>query len=604
MKTLHLFFLALLAGCVTPAAAPAPTLVPLPDSPPAKVVMISYDGLGADALERHIAAGHLTSGGYDAIRSNGTTARVLTVEPSLTAPAHISLVTGADPQVTGIVSNMFHLPGAAIGASATAYAADISAETLWEAARRQGKRAGVLVWPGADARTAARGGDFGLIWTDSITRSRITTLDRSDFEAEWLPPGWRGTPDPDSFSPVLTARVPWTMTHEGATATRNLVFVARDSTNDGVTNYDRIIVREDRTPLPTDGKWFAVSADVQRDGTTQRYGSWSRVIRFDPDLKETVIYWGPIARVEGYPESYRRMIETEVGFWPSAPDGWSVGEWFEGRNGLTPEMWGEQMVRFSSFFTRATQLTIAKIPFDLLLAYNPTIDETEHQFLLVNDRQRYSTPANRERAAGIRQLAFAKLDQTLAELRGSIDFQSTALVVVSDHGLSPLDSRIALNKVLVAEGFATQTGDALDPSSRWAAFTSGHMAHLYRFGETNEAETARLVKVLTDLRAPDGEPAFDLVETKKPQHHPNSGDVVAFTNPRFALSSSLRGELFEQTNYFGQHGGLNRHTEFHAVFAAEGAGVARGLQIPAVEQTDIARYVSLLLGIEPPKQAR
>ena len=42
-----------------------------------------------------------------------------------------------------------------------------------------------------------------------------------------------------------------------------------------------------------------------------------------------------------------------------------------------------------------------------------------------------------------------------------------------------------------------------------------------------QARRDAATQVLTDLRAPDGEPAFDLVETKKPQHHANSGDVMA-----------------------------------------------------------------------------
>ncbi len=603
MKILSLVALALLAGCASPVT-PAPALVPIEGAAPAKVVLISFDGVGADALRSHIAAGHLTSGGYEAMASGGTTARLITVEPSLTAPTHVSIVTGAPPQVTGIVSNTYHLPGTPIGSSASGFVGDISAETLWQAARRQGRKVGIVTWPSADARTPERSGDWGLIWTDPIARSRITTLSRSDFQGEWLPPGWRGQPDPESFSPVLTARVPWTMAHNGATITRELVLVARDTTDDGVVNYDRIMVREDKTPLPADGDWFAVSTDVQRDGTTYRYGSWSRVLRFDPSLNETVIYWGPVARVEGYPESYRRMIETEVGFWPSDPDGWAVGEWLAGRGGIPPEIWAEQMLRFSNFLTRATELSISRMPFDLLLAYNPTVDETEHQFLLVNDAQLYSTAENRERAARVRQLSFANFDRTLARLRAATDPSTTALVVVSDHGLSPLDSRLTLNKVLVAEGFATQTGDSLDPSSRWAAFTSGHMAHLYRFGAADEQETTRLVSVLTALRAPDGDPVFDRVDRKTAQHHPNSGDIMAFTNPRFTLSSSLRGEIFEKTNYFGQHGGLNRHPQFHAIFAAAGAGVAPGLEAPQIHQTDVARFVSLLLGISPPAQAQ
>lgn len=568
--------------------------------------MISFDGVGADALARHVAAGDFTAGGYQAMTSTGTSAgRVITVEPSLTAPAHISIITGAPPQVNGIVSNTFRTAGGDVSAWMSGFSAEITAETLWEAARRQGKRVGIVTYPGADAKTARRSGDWGLIWTDPVTRSRIVKLKRSDFESEWLPPGWRGEPDPQSFSPVLRARVPWTVSVEGQElARREIVFVAQDTTDDGRENYDRITAHHDGRPLPAQGAWFPVHADVSADQTTTRYGSWSRVLRADSSLSETVIYWGAISRVEGYPESYRRMIETEVGFWPGDPDGWSVGQWLAGKDGITPEIWSEQMLRFSDFLQSATALSIQKMPFDLLLGYDPTVDETEHQFLLVNDLQAASTPENRQRAAAVRRLAYANLDRSLNRLLSAIDRSDTALVVVSDHGLSPIDTRVAVNKVLVDNGFAQQVDERIAPQSRWAAFTSGHIAHIYRFGDADEEETVRLVTVLTALRSPDGRPVFEKVQRKGPQDHANSGDIVAYAWPPFAMSSSLRGETFEKTDYYGQHGGLSTHPEFHAFFAATGSGVAAGVQIPQIHQTEIARYVSALLGIEPPKQAR
>ena len=50
------------------------------------------------------------------------------------------------------------------------FAAPIGTETLWEAARRQGKRVGVNSWPGADDTAPNRRADWGMAYTNTPDR--------------------------------------------------------------------------------------------------------------------------------------------------------------------------------------------------------------------------------------------------------------------------------------------------------------------------------------------------------------------------------------------------------------------------------------------------
>src|SRR5688572_23979134 len=67
---------------------------------PHRVVLMSFDGLGADALSRQ--TGLPT---FDHLARTAATARVIPVNPTLTSSTHVSILTGVDPQKHGIVSN-------------------------------------------------------------------------------------------------------------------------------------------------------------------------------------------------------------------------------------------------------------------------------------------------------------------------------------------------------------------------------------------------------------------------------------------------------------------------------------------------------------------
>ncbi|MGZ6971840.1 MAG: alkaline phosphatase family protein, partial [Thermoanaerobaculia bacterium] len=173
-----------------------------PSGPAGRTVVISFDGLGGMRLNELLAQGKLTAGGFSAIAERGLLAgRAVDVTPSLTPAAHIAAITGAPPARNGIVANHFREPGSPFGADTTGFLAPIETETLWEAAHRQGRRVGVLLYPGADGTDARRRGDFGLTWPDRPAKaSAFVTLDRGR---------WTGAGETDaaSFSPVRRATV-------------------------------------------------------------------------------------------------------------------------------------------------------------------------------------------------------------------------------------------------------------------------------------------------------------------------------------------------------------------------------------------------------------
>lgn len=543
-RALPLLLLFSLLACA-PATPPAPRVVPAAPpqltatARPHRVVLMSFDGLGADAL-----AAQTELPTFAHLASTAATARVIPVSPTLTSSTHVTILTGADPQQHGIVSNWFHARGAPPAQVARGLETEIGVETIVEAARRQGKRVGAVLFPTVDATTARRTADFGLVWTNSVTEGRIVKLTRTDFRREWVPPTWTERPQRRrSFSPVMRARVEWSVSRE---LRADVDVVALDTTDDRVENYDAYVVESDDRELPLDRGWFAV--------TRQGHGSWSKIL--DADALNVTLYWGAISRTNAYPETFRTLLDEEIGFWPGNPDE---------KADIDPNTFAEQIERLSDFLARAQALAVQRMEFDLLLAYQPVIDQTLHNFLGYDD--------------AIVHRAYVAADRAAAMVGSQLDGNRDAFLVVGDHGLTPITREIHLGVFLAQQGFAP----------RWRVFTANHVASFYRFEEPDDSDA-----LVTALQ---GTGWFESIAKKTAAAHRNSGDVVAIAFPPIGFTASANPPLEDKPHAYGHHGALNTHRELHTVLFASGFGVPRG-NLGEIPQTRIAPFVAQLLGID------
>src|SRR5256886_14631764 len=94
-------FCFLLTACAvsTPPPAPAPPASPPPprletSGVSKRVVLVSFDGLGADELQ------HFGAPSFEAMSAHA--ARVVPITPTATSSTHAAILTGATPDKTGI----------------------------------------------------------------------------------------------------------------------------------------------------------------------------------------------------------------------------------------------------------------------------------------------------------------------------------------------------------------------------------------------------------------------------------------------------------------------------------------------------------------------
>src|SRR5690606_19443684 len=117
-------------------------------------VVVSFDGMGYADTMNYLRKGELPS--LEKLKEKSAYAKdFVTVMPSLTAPSHASIATGANPAKTGIVSNQFHSEGEKVKAGQSGFTQTMGVPPIWQAAKEQGKITATVAFPGASPGSEA-----------------------------------------------------------------------------------------------------------------------------------------------------------------------------------------------------------------------------------------------------------------------------------------------------------------------------------------------------------------------------------------------------------------------------------------------------------------
>jgi predicted AlkP superfamily pyrophosphatase or phosphodiesterase len=612
---------------------PAPQGTQKPKGGPAaprlsrRVVVVSLDGAGAEDLQQLWRDDLLDEGGFARFFREGEVAAALVpVDPTLTAPNHASLATGAAPDHTGIVGNHFHAADAAPFEKASGFGVPIGAETLWEAARRQKRRAAVLAWPGADDTGPRRRGELGMTYLGAPDRDpQLLVLKRSD----WRPAG--PPPKLASRSPVLTARV--TLGGPGGADPAAIDLFAVDRTNDGREDYDGLVaVASSTSPGPGVAGGQADVANLRQSeplGQGQwaelrladRSGSsacWVKVLALDPGLEAVRVYVGGSYRLHAYPPELARDLEETNLFWPGRPDDLRLAAGWRGKPGIDLQTWIEQAQRFAAFFGGAMRVAAARDDWDLMLGYIPVIDEAGHALLLADPHQAGWSAARRDELTRARRKVWQAVDHELRLLLAALDLGRTTVVVVSDHGMAPVHTAVDLNALLRERGLlASPPGGAAGGGGAAYAIGDGGTAHLYLAGAGPPSDAAARQRLLAGLRdqllawrAGDDLPIERVLTRQEAAElgldHPNSGDLILFAREGYSFDPGPQPSGAAVTHpapLYGTHGYLAANSNMRGIYLAIGKDVKPATTTGPVQALDVAGRVAAWLGMEKPRPA-
>jgi len=580
----------------------------------ARVVMVSFDGLGAPLLDRWLSDPTIsTPAGLGGMAAEGLKAeRVRMVNPTLTAVNHASLITGALPSETGIVSNSYRSLGDALTQRTNGFRTASEAPPLWVKTRAAGLRTGILLWPGADFSTPELSGDFGISWpTRPLIRAEILELDPAQAEGEpELPPV-------DGLQ-ALRWRIPIIASGEELLM---LEVAVMDVLPDGRPRYQTVAFRnqgEVSWRYLEERQWFETRLDAagSSDHGKELYGAWSKVLHLDMHRGGVRLYRGAFNRLLAFPGNFSDRLTAEVGPWPGVPDERALEAWWlDMGKGIDLDTFVEQVERLDRYLDNVAQWVMANEDFDFLLAYHPSPDEYLHAGLIVEKDQWAWSHGTAFAAREGLQRCGRSIDQSVAGLWSELNPLKDVLVVVSDHGLLPIHDEVLLNRALVDAGLVeiVEQGGRLrvSDSSPMIAVTSGGMGHIYLNlkgrdpgGVVSEEEKGNLLRraarALADLGV-EGEPVVETIASKDDLaalglNHPNAGDLVVFLKPGFAASSRLDGKVIRPSRYYGQHGYLNHHDALCGIFLARGAPAGKG-KLKEIRAVDIAPKIERWLGL-------
>lgn len=622
-----LLCLALAVGFAAPSVS-----VPAPASAASgeRVLVVISDGMRHDLMKRFVADGVMPA--YAEILETGVEADggMIPNVPANSGPGWAALITGASPAVNGVTNNTFHdntQPVSPWGVSA--WTAGVNqAETILDAAEDAGLTVmslGVQTFDTASIPTGVvmdsypdwstgRGivanYEVPLQWTDLLATGPYLSNTVVEFvEAE----GW--TNAPDSFSPAQEA--PLAMLAFSGTPVDYLLYIF-DSTDDGTTNYDRVMVAPGKdaaegTAIVGVGEW---SEDIPATVDDVAGGFYVKLLELAPDLAQFRLYFTPVTRARAWPESVEEDVVANFdAIKPIDYSPYILGmidaETFVEQQIDNAELLGQEIYPY----------LIRTYEPDLVLAGSEATDAIQHRFLSLAIEGSYQYDAeNGPTYYGYLEAAYRATDDFVRALWD--EMPDAHVFVTSDHGFHSTGMAINANLVLESIGLYNPADPA---SSQVVAFGAGGLLQVYIkvvgrnpdgvvAEEDYELLREQIVSAFEDLGPDVIDRALLKEETESIPitdevswnmlHPDRTGDVVVFSKPPYQFDAAMAGEVTAPTPIYGQHGFLPTSPESRSVFAAAGPTIDQGIVIGPVTAMDLAPTVAAILGIDVPAQAQ
>ncbi|MGH9116870.1 MAG: 5'-nucleotidase C-terminal domain-containing protein [Acidimicrobiales bacterium] len=476
--------LAVLAALLTPAAAQG---APSAQSDASRVLLYASDGLRQDIVQRYADDGGVP--GFASLLERGASGAgggMLAAAPPNTGAGWYTMASGAWPGVHGSTNNTFHRNSQGFGLRTSAFDPGVlAAETIVQSAERANRRVLQMEWAGGrNAVTNGPSVDFRAFLSGrGVTTNFVSPSDRPALIAAFglqydqvvLAPaaGWVNAPA--SFSPALETRM---RVLDFGIDKYGLDAYIYDSTDDGATNYDRVLFARGKDGSAGVGdlgrdEWADVKVTVP-DGPLagMTAAMLVKVEELSPDATQVRLFHTSVTRANaswpnwpGEPGFSGDFAEFVAQRFPSS----QAGDFAVLEAGVVrEETYVEQGLYWEQLHHPLLQYMIRLHRPELALVGYPVTDEFQHQFLglvtptvpdgspnpAFDDVELDGVPDGRvaAREAFIRR-SYEGSDATmrLAQQRMGGTGRVTTFVG-SDHGFAPQFLAIDASRVLVDLG--------------------------------------------------------------------------------------------------------------------------------------------------------
>jgi len=249
---------------------------------------------------------------------------------------------------------------------------------------------------------------------------------------------------------------------------------------------------------------------------------------------------------------------------------------------------------------KATDAQWNQVMLDVLREHRPEL--ALHHLVDVDHVEHASGPRSREAYAAI-EVADDQVRQIWEEMQRDYPGAAT-LVLVSDHGFSPIERIVLPNVVLRTAGITkADASPSEDDVEDVKVVVQGGAAMVYVLDDARRSELIESIKQafagIEGVAKIIGVEDFAEYGLADPQVDPRSPDVVLFAGMGFAFGDTASGDIpFEiKPERRGTHGHDPNLPDLAATFIACGAGIKQGVEIDKVSNVDVAPTIAKLLGI-------
>ncbi|MEA4893643.1 MAG: alkaline phosphatase family protein [Oscillospiraceae bacterium] len=421
-----------------------------------KILFLGLDAAMPDLMKKFAAEGSMPNTAK--LMEKGVFSRLETVFPPLTAAAWTAIVSGSGSGTNGVPSLMVKHKGEELDHWHTSFdRGEVLCETLWDVAKRMGKKVALINWPVTFPMGAISEEDgcqlagslnppfryfYMPLWDVASSacfsnqKLRCNQIPGRAVQVQTVPAeGWTNLPE--SSKPCLEFEITVPPTYvEGYT-----MFVVIYATTDA--GYDRMLISrsKDAVEAVTDigmgeyGPWIVMNfkaRDYQRDGRFR-----FQILELSPDGKDFKLYQSSINMAETYsvPASLTKEVEAAAGAFMEVDDPWSFMDGW-----MSSELYLEQLGLHANWWGNATKYVLANKDWDMAFSWVGTIDHIEHVLYSgIEPKARVYDPDKADFCWHMIRETYRQVDENIGKILEGVDLDNTYVVLISDHGMTHLD---------------------------------------------------------------------------------------------------------------------------------------------------------------------
>ncbi len=248
---------------------------------------------------------------------------------------------------------------------------------------------------------------------------------------------------------------------------------------------------------------------------------------------------------------------------------------------------------YDEIWTNVFNLILEKHRPNLAMLHLVNIDHTEH----------LEGPQTPEAYAAIKVAdgQVREVWETVKELYGD----KATIIIVSDHGFSPIERQILPNVILRKAGLVETSGDRITDGAVQIIVQGGSVL-IYVAEEADRADTiARVKKAFEGVQGISrvvSSDEFASLGVADPRRDPHAPDVIVFSEMGHNFGDTAAGTLpfVDKPERKGSHGHDADLPKLYATFVAWGHGIKPGPDLGEIKNIDVAPTIARLLSFSMP----